>query len=55
MSAMTTGRLLVGAAKVFWGTAESRHLVDIINQTDAVEDIDEEDKLGQPMVKVFSA
>ena len=44
--------VLVGAAKVFWGVAESRHLVDIVNQTDAVEDIDEEDKLGQPMVKV---
>ncbi len=42
---------LIGAAKVFWGTVESRHLVDIINQTDGVEDIDEEDKLGQPMVK----
>jgi len=35
---------------VFWGVTESRHLVDIINQTDGVEDIDEEDKLGQPMV-----
>ncbi|GJL94277.1 MAG: hypothetical protein DHS20C05_06820 [Hyphococcus sp.] len=44
--------LLIGAAKVFWGTAESRHLVDIINQTDSVEDIDEEDKLGQPMIKL---
>ena len=44
--------LLIGAAKVFWGTTESRHLVDIINQTDAVEDIDEEDKLGQPMVQL---
>lgn len=43
--------LVIGAAKVFWGTTESRHLVDVINQTDAVEDIDEEDKLGQPMVK----
>ncbi|WP_306250192.1 hypothetical protein [Parvularcula sp. IMCC14364] len=42
--------LLAGVAKVFWGTTESRHLVDIVNQTDAVEDIDEEDKLGQPMV-----
>ncbi|MCI5048035.1 MAG: hypothetical protein MRY59_11070 [Aquisalinus sp.] len=42
--------LLAGVAKVFWGTTESRHLVDIINQTDAVEDIDEEDKLGQPML-----
>ncbi|MEM9234419.1 MAG: hypothetical protein AAGA69_09320 [Pseudomonadota bacterium] len=44
--------ILVGATKIFWGVTESRHLVDIINQTDAVEDIDEEDKLGQPMVKV---
>lgn len=44
--------LTVGLAKVFWGRTESRHLVDIINQTDAVEDIDEEDKLGQPMVNL---
>lgn len=44
--------LLIGAAKVFWGTAESRHLVDVINQVDGVEDIDEEDRLGQPMVKL---
>lgn len=44
--------LLVGAARVFWGVTESRHLVDIVNQTDAVENIDEEDKLGQPMVKL---
>ncbi len=39
-----------GLGKVFWGVAESRHLVDIVNQTDLVEDIDEEDKLGQPML-----
>lgn len=44
--------LLVGAAKVFWGVTESRHLVDIINQVDGVEDIDEEDRLGQPMVNL---
>ena len=41
-----------GAVKVFWGRTESRHLVDIINQTDSVEDIDEEDKLGQPMINL---
>ena len=41
-----------GLGKVFWGVAESRHLVDVINQTDLVEDIDGEDKLGQPMVNV---
>jgi hypothetical protein len=44
--------LVVGIDKVFWGVAESRHLVDIINQDDALEDIDGEDKLGQPMVNL---
>ena len=44
--------ITAGVAKVFWGRTESRHLVDIINQTDGVEDIDEEDKLGQPMVNL---
>ena len=39
-----------GIGKVFWGQTESLHLVDIINQTDAVEAIDGEDKLGQPMI-----
>jgi len=37
---------------VFWGVTESRHLADVINQTDAVEDVDDEDKLGQPMVQL---
>lgn len=44
--------LRVGLGKVFWGTTEFLHLVDIINQTDLVESIDGEDKLGQPMVKL---
>ncbi len=44
--------LLFGVDRVFWGVTESRHLVDIVNQTDLVEDLDDEDKLGQPMVKV---
>ncbi|MFQ5803752.1 MAG: hypothetical protein ACE5JQ_12720 [Candidatus Methylomirabilales bacterium] len=44
--------LRFGVGKVFWGVTESRHLVDIINQTDLVEDPDEEDKLGQPMLKL---
>ncbi|HGG60248.1 MAG TPA: hypothetical protein ENK26_10110 [Gammaproteobacteria bacterium] len=38
----------IGLIKVFWGVTESRHLVDIINQTDLVENLDGEDKLGQP-------
>lgn len=41
-----------GIGKVFWGQTESLHLVDIINQTDFVESIDAEDKLGQPMLDV---
>ena len=41
-----------GFDKVFWGVTESAHLVDIINQDDAVEDTDGEDKLGQPLVSV---
>lgn len=41
-----------GIGKVFWGVTEVRHLVDIVNQTDAVEDVDDEDKLGQPMLTV---
>lgn len=42
----------VGVNKVFWGVTEARHLVDVINQTDLVEDIDEETKLGQPMINL---
>jgi hypothetical protein len=44
--------LVVGLDKVFWGVTESRHLIDIINQDDRVEDIDGEDKLGQAMVNL---
>ena len=42
----------LGLAKVFWGVTESGHLVDIINQDDSIEDVDGEDKLGQPMVNL---
>lgn len=44
--------LLAGVSKVYWGVAESLHLVDIINQTDLVESPDGEEKLGQPMLKL---
>jgi len=44
--------LTVGINKVYWGVAESQHLVDIVNQTDLVEDLDGEEKLGQPMVNL---
>lgn len=42
--------LRIGIGKVFWGVTEFLHLVDIINQTDLIESIDAEEKLGQPMV-----
>ena len=41
----------MGLGRVFWGVTETQHLVDIINQTDGVENIDGEDKLGQPMLR----
>lgn len=44
--------LRLGVRKVFWGTTEILHLVDIINQTDLVENVDTEDKLGQPMANI---
>ncbi len=44
--------LTLGISKVFWGVTEAVHLVDIINQTDLVENLDGEDKLGQPMAKL---
>ncbi len=42
----------LGIGKVYWGVTEAMHLVDIINQTDLVENIDGEQKLGQPMAKL---
>ncbi|HYD86926.1 MAG TPA: hypothetical protein VEA80_05590 [Vitreimonas sp.] len=42
----------IGADVLFWGVAESRHLVNIINQIDALEDVNEEAFLGQPMARV---
>lgn len=44
--------LRTGFRKVFWGVTEFQHLVDVINQSDSIEDIDGEDKLGQPMINL---
>jgi hypothetical protein len=44
--------LYIGIRKVFWGVTETLHLIDIVNQTDLVENLDTEDKLGQPMVNL---
>lgn len=41
-----------GLSRVFWGRTELLHLVDTINQDDALENIDGEDKLGQPMLRL---
>ncbi len=45
--------LKLGVSKVFWGVTESQHLVDVINQTDAIEASDGEEKLGQPMLNLL--
>ncbi len=44
--------LRVGVDRVFWGVTESQNLVDVINQRDLAADIDGDEKLGQPMVKL---
>lgn len=44
---------VIGIGRVFWGVIESVHLVDIINQTDLVENPDGEEKLGQPMLNLM--
>ncbi len=42
----------VGVGQVFWGVTEGAHLVDIVNQTDAIESLDGDIKLGQAMVNL---
>lgn len=44
--------LLLGVNREFWGVTESRHLVNVLNQIDQVENIDEEDYLGQLMLNL---
>lgn len=39
----------LGVRKEYWGVTETMHLVDIINQTDLIEDTSGKFKLGQPM------
>ena len=52
LKAAETWELRVGIRKEFWGVSEALHLVDIINQTDLVENNDGEEKLGQPMINL---
>ena len=42
----------IGISKIYWGVTEFFHLVDIINQTDLIESLDMEEKLGQPMLQL---
>ncbi|MEW5251576.1 hypothetical protein [Microbulbifer discodermiae] len=41
----------VGIDQVFWGVAESQHIIDVINQTDTLASVDFEQKIGQPMLQ----
>ncbi|MAV79949.1 MAG: hypothetical protein CBD31_04350 [Flavobacteriaceae bacterium TMED171] len=43
--------LSVGVKRIFWGVTEASHLIDVINQSDALKSFDGEEKLGQPMVQ----
>ena len=52
LKAAENWELRVGVRKVFWGVTEFQHLVDVINQTGLVENINTEDKLGQPMINL---
>ena len=45
-------QLQAGIGQVFWGVAEFNHLIDVVNQTDLVENPDGEQKLGQPLVSL---
>ncbi len=42
----------IGIGQVFWGVTESKNLVDIINQFDAVDDPLFKTKLGQPLINL---
>ncbi|MBF0266359.1 MAG: hypothetical protein HQL46_13925 [Gammaproteobacteria bacterium] len=44
--------LRFGISKVFWGVNEGNHLIDIINQSDQVDSITGDEKLGQPMINL---
>jgi hypothetical protein len=46
-------QVTIGIEEVFWGVTEFVHLVNNINQTDLVENLDGEEKLGQPMAQLI--
>jgi hypothetical protein len=52
MMAGEEAALRIGIQRIFWGVTEGVHRVDILNQTDLVEEMDGEEKLGQPMLNL---
>lgn len=44
--------LAIGFGRAYWGVTEFVHLVNIVNQTDWVEDFRARDFLGQPMLRL---
>lgn len=42
-----------GVNTVFWGVTESRHLANVVNQTDYLDDLDGDEKFGQLMALVM--
>ena len=44
--------ILAGVGQIFWGVAESRNIVDVINQFDIITNSNETDKFGQPMFRL---
>ena len=42
----------LGIGQVFWGVTESKNVVDMINQFDAVYDPLYKTKLGQPLINL---
>lgn len=45
-------QIQAGISRVFWGVVESNHIVDVINQSDVLESVSGDEKLGQPMLSV---
>lgn len=42
----------IGIGQVFWGVTEGAHVVDIVNQTDMLENPEGDARLGQPMLNL---
>lgn len=48
---LETWEFRLGIGQEYWGVTEFVHLVNVINQVDTLESLDEEKRLGQPMMK----